>query len=117
MAVTLEATRGAFTNPDASGLTFTTGTGVKDQLIQTFLCRYPDCQRAISEVRYQSADEAGTDVITVTVDDRGNSGELGSQVASVAISLTLSSGPYNIPPTVDIPEWLQGPYTVCVVSG
>ena len=66
MAVTFTATRGAFTNPDVSGLTFTVGTGTRDPLTQTFLCPYRECQRAIAEVRYASAETAGTDVITLS---------------------------------------------------
>ena len=101
--VTLQATRGGFTNPNRAGLKYVIGTGTKDNMTQVFLCEYRVCQRALRELRYQSADSAGQDSVTVTVNDRGFSGELGAQEGTLTIALRLSAGPYNIPPTVFIP--------------
>lgn len=103
MMVTAVASRGAFTNPDTTGLEYIVGNGFQDPLEQTFLCEYFACRRALSELRYKSADVEGEDFVTVTVDDLGNSGELGAQKGSVTLYLSLASGPYNIPPTVIIP--------------
>jgi len=103
MEVSFIASRGSFTAPDITGLDFVRGDGTLDEERQVFRCRYRDCQRAIRNVRYKSAEIPGTDVITLIVDDRGNSGELGALSASISITLSLASGPYNIPPIVQIP--------------
>jgi hypothetical protein len=101
--VTLRATRGGFTNPDKTGVEYVVGSGSNDSPTQVILCEYSVCQRVLRELRYQSASEAGQDTVTVTVNDRGYSGELGAQEGSIAITLRLAAGPYNIPPTVSIP--------------
>jgi hypothetical protein len=103
MEVSFIASRGSFTAPDITGLDFIRGDGTLDEQRQVFRCRYRDCQRAIRNVRYKSAEIPGSDVITLIVDDRGNSGELGALSASISITLSLASGPYNIPPIVQIP--------------
>ena len=103
MEVSFIASRGSFTAPDITGLDFIRGDGTLDEQRQVFRCRYRDCQRAIRNIRYKSAEIPGSDVITLIVDDRGNSGELGALSASISITLSLASGPYNIPPIVQIP--------------
>jgi hypothetical protein len=103
MEVSFIATRGFFTAPDTSGLTFLQGSGTVDEFVQTFRCLYKQCQRAIREVRYKSAEVPGTDMISLIVNDRGNSGELGALSATISIVLSLAAGPYNIPPIVQIP--------------
>jgi len=103
MEVSFIATRGAFTAPDITGLDFLRGDGTLDEQRHVFRCSYRDCQRAIRNIRYKSAEIPGTDVITLIVDDRGNSGELGALSASISITLSLAAGPYNIPPIVQIP--------------
>ena len=103
MEVSFIATRGYFTAPDTSGLRFLKGSGTLDENVQTFRCLYKQCQRAIRDVRYKSAQVPGTDMISLIVDDRGNSGELGALSATISIVLSLAAGPYNIPPVVQIP--------------
>lgn len=87
MQVRALASRGGFTNPERAGLTYIVGEGNQDPLTQTFLCSYAVCRRALRELRYQSADTPGSDVITVFVNDLGNSGELGAQEGSGAPAL------------------------------
>ena len=112
MEVSFKATRGAFSFPDKTGLDFAVCPrefgqeacdGDQDELLTVFRCIYADCQRAIRQVRYRSAETPGIDVISLMVDDRGNSGELGALSASISITLSLAAGPYNMPPIVQIP--------------
>ena len=112
MEVSFKATRGAFSFPDKTGLDFAVCPrergqeacdGNQDELLTVFRCIYADCQRAIRQVRYRSAETPGIDVISLMVDDRGNSGELGALSASISITLSLAAGPYNMPPIVQIP--------------
>jgi len=103
MEVSFLATRGAFTNPDTTGLQYVRGKGTEDIEVQIFRCSYRQCQQAIQNIRFSSVDTTGTDVITLIVNDRGNSGELGALSASISITLSLATGPYNTPPIVHIP--------------
>mmetsp|Transcript_9747 Transcript_9747/g.32602 ORF Transcript_9747/g.32602 Transcript_9747/m.32602 type:complete len:1252 (-) Transcript_9747:997-4752(-) len=103
MEVTFSATRGAFTNLNANQLSYLNGTGTQDALFQRFLCSYRACQNAIQNIYYLSADTFGSDTITLRVNDRGNSGELGALTAAISISLTLVAGPYNVPPFIILP--------------
>jgi hypothetical protein len=111
IALTFNATRGTFTFFNQSGLTFLLGTGVEDQVV-TVSARVDRCLRALTEVQFRSASTTGSDVIVVTVNDQGTSGELGEKSASVAINLDLRKGPYNLPPVLNIPTPKQREFEI-----
>jgi predicted outer membrane repeat protein len=103
MEITFKATRGFFSFPTTNGLEFRVGDGTLDENQSIFRCLYTDCQQAVRDIRYKSVEVPGIDVISVFIDDRGNSGELGALEASISITLSLAAGPYNVPPIVQIP--------------
>jgi hypothetical protein len=111
IALTFNATRGAFTFFNQTGLTFLLGTGVEDRVV-TVSAQVDRCIRALTEVQFRSASTTGIDVIVVTVNDQGTSGELGEKSASVAINLDLRKGPYNLPPSLNIPPPKQREFEI-----
>lgn len=111
IALTFNATRGTFTFFNQTGLTFLLGTGAEDKVV-TVSARVDRCLRALTEVQFRSASSTGIDVIVVTVNDQGTSGELGEKSASVAINLDLRKGPYNLPPVLNIPTPKQREFEI-----
>jgi len=111
IALTFNATRGTFTFFNQTGLTFLLGTGVEDRVV-TVSAQVDRCLRALTEVQFRSASTTGSDIIVVTVNDQGTSGQLGEKTSSVAINLDLRKGPYNLPPVLNIPTPKQREFEV-----
>ncbi|MBW4522495.1 MAG: VCBS domain-containing protein [Scytolyngbya sp. HA4215-MV1] len=97
--VTLAATNGLLTlNP--ANLTFTTGDGAADETM-TFTGTLAAITAALATLVYRGkANYNGTDTITITIDDLGNTG--GSALtASKTIAVTIN--PINDPPIITVP--------------
>jgi ELWxxDGT repeat protein/VCBS repeat-containing protein len=91
MAVSLSVTSGILTLGSTSNLTNLTGNG---STTISFQGSFSDINAALTNLVYQPTPGfIGSDSITITVDDQGNTGSGGNQVTSGTIAINVTAGP------------------------
>ena len=101
MTATLSASNGVITLTQISGLTFHSGFGNGTATV-VFDGTITDVNNALASVNYTSnVAFSGTDILTVTVNDNGNTGSGGPQQDSKTISISV--GPVNHAPVNTVP--------------
>ena len=101
MTATLSVSNGVITLTQTSGLTFHPGFGNGTATV-VFDGTITDVNNALASVNYTSnVAFSGTDILTVTVNDNGNTGSGGPQQDSKTISISV--GPVNHPPVNTVP--------------
>ena len=100
--VTTSVTSGRFTLAQTTGLTFTTGDGTSDASM-VFTGTLANVNSALATVNYLgNANFNGSDTLTITVDDRGNTGSGGAKTDSKTVAITVSA--VNDAPVLAVPE-------------
>ncbi len=93
--VTMSVSNGTISLATTSGLTFSTGTGTND-ISETFTGKLADIDNAIASVKYQPATGyIGSDTLSFSTDDNGNTGTGGAMTASASVGITVD----NVNPT------------------
>ncbi len=115
--VTLASTHGTLTLPGTTGLAFVTGTGTADATM-TFTGTVAAINAALDGLAYSpAADYNGPASLTITTDDRGNTGTGGALTDADTIAITVS--PANDPPVAnpDTPSTVEDtPVTIDVLA-
>ncbi|MBI4357498.1 MAG: FG-GAP repeat protein, partial [Gammaproteobacteria bacterium] len=97
--VTLSVNSGTLTITDTTGLTFTTGDGTSDATM-TFAGSISTINTRT--LQYQgNANFVGTDTLTITTDDQGNTGSGGAKTDTDTVAITVNA--VNDPPVHQVP--------------
>jgi hypothetical protein len=101
--VTLSVEHGTLSLANTTGLTFTTGDGSADAML-VFTGSIADINTALNGLQYQpNQNYNGSDTLSFTTDDQGNSGIGGAQSDSDNVAITVSAvndAPVNTVPLV-----------------
>ena len=101
--VELMVNHGTLTLGQITGLSFTDGNGSKDALL-TFTGSIADVNTALEGLTYQGdRDFNGADILTLTVNDQGNTGEGGALMDTQTIDIdvrAVNDAPINIVPVI-----------------
>ncbi len=101
LEISLAAARGQLTLARTTGLTFSTGDGTLDAAM-TFRGTLSNLNAALSPLRFTpSAGFIGTDTITLTVSDLGNTGSGGAKTDNKSISVKVG----NLALVTDLVAW------------
>ncbi len=96
VAMTLSVTSGSLTLADTTGLTFTSGGAGQSSM--TFTGTLVDVNAALAGLSYTSnLGSTGTDTLSVTVDDQGNTGTGGAKTDSDSLSITITTSSQTPP--------------------
>ena len=89
--VTLSVADGTISLASTTGLTFSTGTGTNDTT-ETFTGTLSAINNAIASVKYQpKTGYYGSDTLTFTTNDNGNTGTGGAMSTSASVALTVKN--------------------------
>lgn len=101
LQVTIGVTNGTLTLGTTGGLNFTTGDGTADATM-TFTGTLDNINAALQGLQYQPTTNAnGTDTLSISVSDLGNSGSGGAMTDSD--SVTINVGAVNDGPAINVP--------------
>ena len=102
--ITMSVANGHLTLAQTTGLTFTVGDGTSDASMM-FTGTVTNVNAALATVNYLgNANYSGSDTLTISVDDQGNTGSGGAKTDSKSIAITVAA--VNDAPILTVP-WCQ----------